>query len=137
SDCIKSFGFGIIDVNSRGDRDDCFQLTARSAIAHISQNPPATRKAVFYYHAKLRGPLAINGLYVALPESVTSDFDSGDQTIDVGRVAVDLGPFTTKPLDLRKRQVTLKKGVYHVDEVLLSGANAALGALPIKGNVSI
>src|SRR5262249_50228820 len=99
--------------------------------------PPATRQAVFYYRAKLRGALAINGLYVPLPEISTSAFDSGDQTIDVGLVEADLGPFTTKPLDLRKRQVTPKKGVYHVADVLLAGANAALGALPIKGSVGI
>ncbi len=135
-DCVKSFGFGIIDVNSRGERNDCFQLTPRSTIAHISQSPVG-RKAVFYYRARLRGPLAVNGLYVPLPESATSEFDSGDETIDVGLVEIGLGPFTTKPLDLRKRQVTPKDGVYHVDHVLLAGANAALGKLPIKGAITL
>ena len=134
-DCVKSFGFGIVDVNSRGRTSDCFTLTP--------DNPINTKYTVIYanYKATIGGPVAINGLYVPIPEGVKTDYDTATSSIDVAgtsRIPLRIGPFETQGIDLSLKVTPNKSGVFHVVDVDQAfNTPKLLGSLPIRGAFSI
>jgi hypothetical protein len=88
--------------------------------------------------ATLHGAVAINGLYLPVPEANESQYDTSDQSFTIHRVSIEIGTFHTFNIDLGHVQAfPLDHGAVHVTDVLLKGANAALGALPIKDKISI
>ncbi len=162
ADCIKTFAWSIIDVNSRGAPNDCFLVQARFrpgvfSIAPLLASDPAARTAIslpaalknalYLYHATVSGPVALNGLYIPVPEGVKTVYDTGDGTIGLGRLDLRLGPFGTQTLDLSEH-ITLTnlfpgdcythptQGFRLVPSGLLSGGTK-IGGLPIQGGVAI
>ena len=125
---MKSFGFGILDVNSRGS-GDCFEL---ASVAEINK--------AGYFTGKVKGPVAINGLYVPVPESVKTEYDSNGNiaAADLSQVSVRVGPFLTKTIPLKFKVTPNKEGVYHLINVE-PAANTPkfLGDLPISGSFAI
>jgi uncharacterized delta-60 repeat protein len=120
-DCVKSFGYGFLDVNSRGGAGDCFEIST-------SQVNGKT-----LYTGKIAGPVAINGLYVPVPKGVKSSYDS-DGTISAGTLSVRVGPFLTQKVDLNFKITPNKQGVYHIVNVDVAGsAPKLLGSLPVRG----
>jgi hypothetical protein len=146
-DCVKSFGFGIVDVNSRGRPDDCFQIEARinpgifvgnARTAQAEQVPP---NALRVYDATIGGPVVINGLYVPVPRGVKTEYDSYAAAIGLKgatSVSLQVGPFPTQNIPLSLKVTPDKNGVFHVANVDAS-ANAPkfLGGLPVRGAFSI
>jgi uncharacterized delta-60 repeat protein len=128
ANCVKSFGFGILDVNSRGS-GDCFEL---ASVAEIN-------KAGFFT-GKVKGPVAINGLYVPVPESIKTEYDSNGNVAaaNLSQVSVRVGPFLTKTIPLKFKVTPNKEGVYHLIKVE-PAANTPkfLGDLPISGSFAI
>lgn len=128
ADCIKSFGAGILDINSRSSTDECFTVDT------------LTSGSQTVYRGQVNGPVAINGLYVPIPRSVRSSYKS-DGTIGLAgkeQVGVRVGPFLTKTFDLEKKVVPNKFGVYHlVDEDLATNTPKILGDLPVRGALAI
>jgi Concanavalin A-like lectin/glucanases superfamily/PKD domain len=153
ADCVKSFGFGIIDANSRGEPNDCFQITSKLnpnalqyspvPIAFSRERQPGATAAFKHnpfliYHATLKGPVAVNGLYLPVPEANQSEYDQGNETITLGRVSVEIGPYHAQNVALDNIKVLPDShGVAHVSDLFLKGVNAALGALPIKGSITV
>ncbi|HTP19403.1 MAG TPA: Ig-like domain-containing protein [Solirubrobacteraceae bacterium] len=148
-DCVKTFGWGVVQVNSRGNPGDCFQLQQRDA---LRQSNPASDKAeaalvspnlahVWATHATIRGPVAIDGLYLPVPESVQSDFDDWNSTIQIGQpVPIAVGTYRLASIalntvvgdpDPRTGLVPLKANIG------LNGNNQSIGALPIGGTVDV
>jgi hypothetical protein len=89
-DCVKTFSFGIIEVNARGDSDQCFTITSRidaSLLNRQGARASGIAKQLDYfrvYHAKVAGPVALNGIPVPIPKDRTTEYDSGEQTIALG-----------------------------------------------------
>jgi hypothetical protein len=114
ADCIKTFAWSILDVNSRGGTDDCFKITSkiRPGAGRVIIPMGAARdggararaagilNALYVYHASVTGPVAINGLYVPVPHAVASVYDTNDGTVGLGSVALRIGPFGTQTLNL-------------------------------------
>jgi hypothetical protein len=79
ADCVKSWGFGYVDATSKGKPEDCFQIQTTVSTKVLTFNPssfatsaPDAQAAAadwIKFHATLNGPVAINGLYLALSES--------------------------------------------------------------------
>jgi hypothetical protein len=141
--CVKSFGFGVIDVNSRGGPSDCFQITSRvkSAVLRVqpgfSARVAAKLSRFLDYTAQVGGPVALNGLYLPLPEAVMSTYDSGLQTISARPVAVRIGPFSTDQVNVTRSVAPNAQGVVHLFDVNLSGKVPLLGGLPLGAGVSV
>ena len=76
-DCVKTFGFSIVSVNGRGARSQCFEVASR---------PRSSGSRQSFYRARIDGPVALNGLPISLPSGRTSEFDSGESRISMGRV---------------------------------------------------
>jgi uncharacterized delta-60 repeat protein len=128
ADCAKSFGTGFLDINSRGGPTDCFE------IANV--NPPSGAP---YTTATVAGPVAINGLYVPVPKTVKTDYDSQNRVAlhDLSHIELKFGTFVTKDIDLHF-QATPKQGVYHLVDVNPEvNTPKFLGSLPISGSFSI
>ncbi len=87
----------------------------------------------------ISGPVAINGLYVPLPESVKSFYDSnGNVSAVTNAVSVRVGPFLTQTFPLKFTVKPNSQGVFHL--VNLDPATNTpkfLGSLPISGRFSI
>jgi uncharacterized delta-60 repeat protein len=123
--CAKSFGWGFLDVNSRGAADDCFQVTGNGN---------------GFYTGKVKGPVAVNGLYVPIPKGITTDYDSnGNVSADgLSQIPIRIGPFLTQNIPLVYKVTPNKQGVYHlvnVDEAV--NAPKILGSLPLRGAFSV
>jgi uncharacterized delta-60 repeat protein len=126
--CVKTFGFGILDVNSRG-AGDCFEL---ASVAEIDK--------AGYFIGKVKGPVSINGLYVPVPESVKTEYDSNGNVAaaDLSQVSVRVGPFLTKTIPLKFKVTPNKEGVFHLINVEpATNTPSFLGSLPISGSFSI
>jgi PKD repeat protein len=151
-DCVKSFGFGIVDVNSRGGPEDCFEIVPRINpgifINHagISQAEQVSPNALRVYHASIGGRVAINGLYVPsvyapLPKGVKTEYDTYDSSIalkGLDSVSLQVGPFPTLKVPLNLKVTPDKHGVFHVVNVDAAGnAPKLLGGLPVRGAFSI
>ena len=154
ADCVKTFGWGIIDINSRGGPSDCFQITAR-----IRQHTPVATQFgasdanartynLQWYHATITGPVAINGLYFPIPSAIKTQYDDGNATIGLGSVPLRAGPFGTVPLPLN---LTVRPQTIPPDpancyasptqgfHLLPSGLNLTprIGGLPVGGGAAI
>jgi uncharacterized delta-60 repeat protein len=128
ADCAKSFGTDFLDINSRGGPGDCFEIQ--------DVKPPSGSS---YVQATVAGPVAINGLYVPVPRSVKTDYDSLNRVAIHGLSGVQLrfGTFVTKDIDLHFQAVP-KTGVYHLIDVNPEASTPKfLGSLPISGSFSI
>ncbi|HEY1595163.1 MAG TPA: LamG domain-containing protein [Thermoleophilaceae bacterium] len=96
ADCIKSFHFAIVDVNARGGANQCFTVDGRFNLAAMNKAfaPKASAATTILtgyipprgidLRASISGPVAINGLPVPLPSSVTSRYDGGTFEIAAG-----------------------------------------------------
>ncbi len=145
--CVKSFGFGIVDVNSRGRAEDCFEITARAHPGLFSVAPKTSQvksldlKVVQVYSATIRGPVAINGIYLPVPPSVKTKYDTYESTIALDgadRIALQIGPFPTQKIPLNLTVKPDKKGVFHLVDVDKSlNAPKFLGGLPLRGAFSL
>jgi uncharacterized delta-60 repeat protein len=126
--CVKTFGFGILDVNSRG-AGDCFEL---ASVAEINK--------AGYFIGKVKGPVSINGLYAPVPESVKTEYDSNGNVAaaDLSQVSVRVGPFLTKTIPLKFKVTPNKEGVFHLINVEPAADTPKfLGSLPISGSFAI
>jgi hypothetical protein len=98
ADCIKTFAWGIVEVNSQGGPDDCFKLESRAAgtevsIPGIRSSQVAERTRSFYYRASIRDDVAVNGLVLPLPSSQETVYDSGESAISAGTRDITIGPY--------------------------------------------
>jgi hypothetical protein len=145
--CVKSFGFGIVDVNSRGGATDCFEIVARInpgifAPRAAPGGEQVSPKVLQVYNASIGGPVAINGIYLPIPKGVKTAYDSYESTIGLkgaDSISLQIGPIPTQKIPLVSLKVTPDKhGVFHVINVDES-ANAPkfLGGLPIRGALSV
>jgi uncharacterized delta-60 repeat protein len=128
ADCVKSYGFLILDVNSRGGPNDCFA---------ISSSLVGGKK---YFEGKITGPVAINGLYVPLPKGVSTLYDSdGNVSLAAAsHLGVRVGPFLTQDIPLKFKITPNKFLVYHLINVdSATNTPKFLGSLPIRGAFSI
>jgi hypothetical protein len=112
--CVKTFSFGIVEVNSRGAADQCFEITRRVRealfrnVANGSGDIFRPLRDFMYYHAKIKGPVALNGLPIPVPANVETEYDSGNGTISLGTRAVILprpggGTFKVADIPLEKK----------------------------------
>jgi uncharacterized delta-60 repeat protein len=129
ANCVKSFGFGILDVASRGAANECFE------IAPVAQSGKAG-----YLQGKIAGPVAINGLYVPVPKGIKTEYDSnGNVAIaNFSQVPVRVGPFLTKTIPLKFKVTPNREGIYHLINVEpATNTPKFLGSLPISGLFAI
>ena len=129
ANCVKSFGFGILEVASRGAANECFE------IASVAQSGKAG-----YLQGKIAGPVAINGLYVPVPKGIKTEYDSnGNVAIaNLSQVSVRVGPFLTKTIPLKFKVTPNREGVYHLINVEpATNTPKFLGSLPISGSFAI
>jgi uncharacterized delta-60 repeat protein len=129
ANCVKSYGFGILEVSSRGAADECFE------IASVAQpGKPG------YMQGKIAGPVAINGLYVPVPKGIKTEYDSnGNVAIaNLSQVSVRIGSFLTKTIPLKFKVTPNREGIYHLINVEpATNTPKFLGSLPISGSFSI
>jgi hypothetical protein len=145
--CVKSFGFGIVDVNSRGRPSDCFVITPRidraliTTKAKLSQGGRLTPNTLRAYHATIGGPVAINGIYLPVPETVKTEYDGGESTIGLkglDKISLQIGPIPTQKVPLNLKVTPDKHGVFHIFDVDQSVTTPKLlGSLPVRGALSI
>ncbi len=125
ADCVKSFGFSILDVNSRGGPSDCFN------VVHADVG------GTTYYKGTVAGPVAINGLYLPVPAGVKTSYNGYTHKVAIAnaeRVSLRIGPFETQKIDLGFKVEPNKFLVFHVINVDSSTQTPKfLGALPIRG----
>jgi hypothetical protein len=139
-DCVKSFGFGLVDANSRGETSDCFQIQSTSVKQGALEAHPhgAALSHLFNYRATLKGPVALNGIYIPVPEQVDTVWDSGAQSVRLGNFKVHIGPYSTDGLGVKTFSVKPNaQGIAHFADVSIKGKNPLLGGLPIEGGVAI
>ena len=143
ADCVKSFGFGLVDANSRGQAGDCFHLTARQrgGISTQPHHPKGQAHAAlskfYFYNATLQGPVALNGIFVPVREGDETVWDSGDQTIKLGRVNFEFGKFHTFVSNLKTVSVKPNaQGYAHLADLPLGGKDKGLLGFPVTGDVS-
>ena len=95
--CVKTFAFGIVEVNGRGDENQCFHVVTRSLlssqVAHVGIARTIARPLsdYFVYHATINGPIALNGLPIPVPTSVKTEYDSWEATVSIGTFPITLG----------------------------------------------
>ena len=125
ADCVKSFGFSILDVNSRGGPNDCFNV--------IHADVGGTT----YYKGTVAGPVSINGLYVPVPAGIKTSYNGYTHKVAIAnaeRVSFRIGPFETQKIDLGFKIEPNKFLVTHLIDVDSSTTTPKfLGALPIRG----
>lgn len=153
TDCIKSLGFGVIDANSRGRPSDCFKLKFKlntNALTYVpprlrgsagGPGPPARRyKSTLYLvdQATIKGPLAINGLYLPVPEFATTSFDTSDQSVSIGKVKIGVGDYTTRTVDLGHIiTVPDASGRVHLGAFSLTGSVPSLAGFPLGADFDL
>ena len=112
--CVKTFSFGILEVNGRGAPDQCFQLARRPkgpSFGRVIGNPSAVFRPLrdfMYYRASIKGPVALNGLPIPVPANVETHYDSGEETISLGTRPIVLprpggGTFKAADIPLEKK----------------------------------
>ena len=156
ADCVKTFAWSIIDVNSRGRSDDCFTITSRIRPVHgvvpigfpAAARAAGIKNALYTYHATVTGPVALNGLYVPVPHAVKTVYDTGDGTIGLGSVPLRVGPLGTQTLNLGFH-VTLQnlpvsdcyshptQGYRLLDSGTLNTGVKKIAGLPVQGGVGV
>lgn len=142
ADCVKTFVFGIIEVNSRGAAGDCFKITSQSLASKAVRavegvGPGKNPKEIQTYHAEVDGPVAINGLYVPLPESQHSAYDTYASTIGLGDHQTLFGSYRTLPVDLNLTIDPDKHGYSKIADVSLAGAIKSIGGLHPDAGVTL
>ena len=128
ADCVKSYGFLILDVNSRGGPSDCFEIS--SSLVNGKK----------FFEGKIAGPVAINGLYVPVPKAVVTMYDSdGNVSLAAAsHLGVRVGPFLTQDIPLKFKITPNKFLVYHLINVdSATNTPKFLGSLPIRGAFAI
>ena len=155
--CVKTFAFGIVDVNSRGAADQCFQIEARVRDVFIRDGQGAASgggdqifrplRDFMDYKATIEGPVALNGLPVPVPRDVKTEYDSGKETISLGSKPILLprpggGTFKVAdiPLDLKiepKKTRDYPGGVFTLVSKKIEGDLKGWGGLPRGGAVEL
>ncbi len=128
ADCVKSFGAGLLDINSRGAADNCFDIVTRAV----------GDKTV--YIGRIAGPVAVNGLYIPVPKTLRTAYGSeGTLAVEKAeKLSIRVGPFLTKDIDLNQRIVPNKFLTYHLVNVdLATNTPKFLGSLPVRGAFSV
>lgn len=134
--CMKSFGFGLVDVNSRGGAEDCFRLTAIPSGKFITAQD-GRKFPLSYFRATIKGPVAVNGLYVPVPSSVETQYDQQTDSLGLGKRELRFGKYGTPPVDLNLKVIKNSFGYYHVRDVSLAGALPKIGGLSIEPTASL
>ena len=145
-DCIKTFSFGIVEVNGRGRSSQCFELEARDRDLFVKatrsqiDKPPAS---FIVYHAKISGPVALNGIPIPVPSDRITEYDSGRKTISIGRLPIDLGlPGRSTPLRIAdvplEYEIKPVKGVFKLPPLKTSGIKLGVfGGLKLGGGIEV
>jgi hypothetical protein len=142
ADCVKTYSFGIIEVNSRGRPTDCFTITSRTLASKVTARrlqgvPGKNKNVVRVYHAEIDGPVAINGLYVAVPEDQHSAYDTFDYTIGIGDHQTVFGKYRTLPVKLDLAIDPDNNGYFKIADVSLNGAIPSIGGLQPDAGVTL
>jgi hypothetical protein len=84
--CVKTFAFSIVQVNSRGAPDECFEITSRSALTGLANGSQVSQdfNNVRYYHAKIAGFISVNGVPILVPQHRQTEYDSGEGSVSIG-----------------------------------------------------
>jgi hypothetical protein len=141
--CIKTFGFGIVTVNSQGELSDCFKLTVslspQALVRHglLRRTQSAAAASFVDYHAEIDGPVLINGLLVPIPESQHSVYDTGDNSIGLGQHEMRFDGWRTPAVDLSLKVTPDRFGVFRVANVQLLGKALRLAGLPVDASASV
>lgn len=139
--CVKTFAFGIVEVNSRGEPGDCFKITNQSLASKVARSlqgvPGKSKELVQVYHAEIDGPVAINGLYVPVPESQHSAYDTYDGTIGLGNHETLFGTYRTLPVNLNLAINPDSSGYFKIADVSLKGAVPKIGGLAPDAGVTL
>ena len=115
--CVKTFAFGIVEVNGRGGADQCFKVVSRPVSLFVP-SASQTKERLFDrrdYNATIKGSVSLNGLPIRMPDSVQTEYDSGKGTISLGDRAVQIptpgggSPFKvdiplTKTVDVKRNR---------------------------------
>lgn len=150
ADCVKTIFLGILEIASRGKPEDCFQIAARfptsvftgrpgTTVGHLGNRATAAARTRYEtYHAEIHGPVALNGLYVPVPEQVKTEYDSRDGTVGLGDIPVRVGSILTTRVPLSLKIRPDKHGEFQLAYAEKAvGAVAKLFGLPIDGGVNI
>jgi len=137
ADCVKTFAFGLVQVNSRGKPEDCFTLQAIVEQRIVNGGRRATASSastrLFRYHATVKGPVSLNGIYVPLPESVKTEYDSSKHTLGLGEVRVQVGPYRLPGADLSVTVDPDTSGKFRLfDQSVPSKVRKAVSGLPLR-----
>lgn len=144
TDCVKTFGFSVVSVNSKGGPQDCFRIEARArelmrptASAAAAPNPRSRLSDYRWYRATIRGPVSLNGIHLPLPADLESVLDSGEGTIGFGKRVVRVGQFRVGEVDLSRKVEPVRGRWTLVDQSLSGNTPKFLGGLPIGGGVRV
>ncbi|MFL5782620.1 MAG: LamG domain-containing protein [Thermoleophilaceae bacterium] len=146
--CVKTFSFGdIVEVNARGDADQCFKIEPRRELPTV-ELPGAARTDVgdgahtlgryTVYHAKLKGPLALNGIPIKVPDAVQTEYDSWQATIGIGKfpMLISLPGNIIQPKDIPlELKVTPTKGRFALPP--LKTGKVSLFGLKTGGGIEV
>jgi hypothetical protein len=147
--CVKTFSFGdIVEVNARGDADQCFKIEPRRELPTVELPGAAARTDVgdgahtlgryTVYHAKLKGPLALNGIPIKVPDAVQTEYDSWQATIGIGRfpMLISLPGNVIQPKDIPlDLKVTPTKGRFALPP--LKTGKVSLFGLKTGGGIEV
>jgi hypothetical protein len=155
ADCVKVFAWSIVEVGSRGGRGDCFkleQLLDTGALTKIHYGAAdlahaASISQLFVYSASITGPVAINGLYVPVPSSKKTFYNSLDSTVGVGNISLFLGPLGSQDvnLNLKVKPAKIPAGGcysgatmgYHLPTNGVLKGDTKIAGLPIGGSLAV
>ncbi|HVO52930.1 MAG TPA: LamG-like jellyroll fold domain-containing protein [Solirubrobacterales bacterium] len=94
-DCIRSFQFGVIDVNAR--TQNCFTLVGQSpSTNYVGQAGTSASNfktlPKLFYDASIKGSVSLDGLPIPIPEGRTTHYSSVTGTIGAGEreIAIEL-----------------------------------------------
>lgn len=141
--CVTLFQFGIIDASAY---PNCFTITrshippgaAQDAPQSAHFTPTATPESIYYHDvATVRGPVDLNGLSLALPDSHVSTLDTLG-TIDFGSVDLEAAKYTLVRVPL---SLTLTAWDYRdtqqIGDVGVGSGSHIFDGLPLGANVSL
>jgi len=137
ADCVKTFAFGLVQVNSRGKPEDCFTLQAIVSQRIVGKGHRAAAvlasTRLFRYHATIKGPVSLNGIYLPLPESVKTEYDSQKRTLGLGHVRPQVGPYKLPGADLSLTVTPNAGGTFRLfDQSMPSAVRKAVAGLPLR-----
>ena len=127
--CVKSFGFGIVDVNSRGRPSDCFQIDPPDHPSILTDNSTTKSRAgeqvsqalLQVYHASIGGPVAIRSAsdcrsrIASRPSTRAGSRRSGSRAWT--RSSFEIAPLLSKEVPTNLKVTRTSNGSVHVFDV--------------------